>query len=174
MSDKNLISLYEKDSGQTINYGDLANPAGSDTLKITSGAHDITVIGESIRGGKEDCLDTNNRAKDNDVHFDEWISGGRYVWTHKGGSDGNRASGTIIKHGKYCDVAIGEFSDQCNEPTTGTRLNFKTNDGSAVKVFVFNGDDPHIENPEQRYDIRDYRFRYKIWKFFKELFPRFL
>lgn len=190
MSDKNYISLYESSNGQVVNY-DILDPSrdlafmsippagiGSDTLKITAdetkGLHpeNITVRGKKIVGMNEDCCDE-QKGRNNDVRFDDWYSGGQYVCTIKGGTQGARRGGCIIKHGSVTDVDIGNYSDQDNNPTTGTRLNFTTKDGSAVKVRVNNGDDPIIENPTQRYEIKNNRFLYSIYRFFKDLLKKF-
>lgn len=178
MSDNNYRSFYDTDGPLQLTFGELypsedwvrLNGLPDDVLKITSRAKDITVRGKKIIGGKEDCLDVNNHAEDIFVHFDEWQSGGRYVCTIKGGSKRIKLSGKITKHGKFTDVAIGEFSNQGNDPTGPVELAM-TADG-PVKVFLANGPDPIFVNGNtQDYDVWDVRWAWPVYLWIKKLFP---
>ena len=178
MSDKIFMVAGESWNNTTQDLGILKPPADfapwSDTLKITGFKKNVVVRGLEIHGGKEDCCDENNQCDGVDVHFDKWLSGGRYCSTVKGGSKNARRSGEIVKHGSGYDVAVGEFSDQCNKPVTGLRLNHWSSNGK-VRVLLCNCDDPTYENGRQHYEVIDVRgWKYKLWLFFKELFPKWM
>lgn len=178
MSDKIYMVADESWNNTTRDLGILKPPADfapwSDTLKITGFKKNVVVHGIAIYGGVEDAADENNRCDGVDIHFDHWYSGGRYCSTVKGGSKNARRSGCIVRQGKYA-VAVGEFSDQNNDPVTGLRLNHWTTDGSKVRVLLCNCTDPIYENGREHYDVIDVRgWKFKLWLFFKELFPKWL
>lgn len=151
--DCSAVNLYDVNSGGKFVYGTLYANSGTEALKITSKAKDITVDGIAINGGTEDCLDLNNECSGIKVHFDRWLSGGTYVVTCKGGCTDVELSGRIDKHGSVTDIDLDNASDQSTKPTRNIRLAFTTDDGSAVKVRCLGPNSPIILNQSQRYEI---------------------
>jgi hypothetical protein len=153
--DTSSLALFDRDSGRVIELGVLRADGATEALKITSKAKDILVRGQEIHGGKEDCLDLNNECEGIRVHFDSWFANGEYLVTCKGGCQNIELSGCIMRHGRTTDIDLDNASDQSKKPTSNIRLNFKTLDGSAVRVRCLGPNKPIILNPEQRYDIKD-------------------
>lgn len=145
MSDNNLYSFYETDSGRLIEFevaGYRSNPPHwSDTIKITSKCHLMSLRATTIYGGQEDCIDFNNQVGGIGVKA-EYIPQGKYVFTVKGGATGIELSGRIIGSGSEVDVDLGNWSDQCQWRTTGVVLDLSKPDGSPVTVRVLHADKP--------------------------------
>ena len=143
MSDYNLYSYYEDSSNKTILMGDIGtpvlNPTWSDTVKITSGCTGLELSADHIYGGKEDCVDTNNKATQCSVNA-AWHPQGKYLATIKGGCHGILLTGDVYAHGSEVDVDIGGWSDQEPiKPTTGTILGLWSKTGHPIRVRVLNG-----------------------------------
>jgi len=126
----------------------------ADTLKFSNSQNGV-IRGRRIVGGYEDCVDCNRGCANLDVHFDVWEPRGKAAITDKGGSRDNRFSGVIICPGTECEVDIGNWSDQSEKRTTGTRLNLRMADGSKVRVRVLNGWVPIFENGVENYVVND-------------------
>jgi hypothetical protein len=146
MSDLNLHNFYDTNNNSIeqlkfIGFPVVA-PWWSDTLKITSGCKDFTVLAECIWGGKEDCVDINNQASIITVHCDNWHPQGKYLATIKGGSRCINLHGNVISHGSEVDVDIGNWSDQSNEPTKEVILGLYSKTGKPIIVRVLNGTTP--------------------------------
>ena len=141
MSDKNVWSFVGDDEGRIWLNGDLiegpgpgirvfrfpgdvAPPDGSyaDVLKFSGVQRLVVTVDGTVYGGREDCVDMNRKCRDVTVSAKAFSSGGKYVWTCKGGSSGCALYGRIVKHGSVTDVEVGNHSDQSDEVTTETRL----------------------------------------------------
>lgn len=144
MSDVNLVSYaHERPLGEKW-LGELIPEAGmSDTLKVTDSSDGVIYV-DRVIGGKEDCLDVNNRAENVIIGTPEtiWEPRGKYAWTVKGGSKRITINGILKGHGKVVDLDLGNWSDQSNEPTTEVHLNVRSHDGSSITYRVLNADTP--------------------------------
>ena len=152
--DKNLYSYNGPDDDCKLvddsmhSFGVEHTPAAwSDTLKYSTGLTDFVHRVGDVFGGKEDCIDVNNRCRNVAVYAKGLWSGGKYVATIKGGSTGTRITGRIVAGGSEVDVDIGNWSDQSDQPTTGTVLCLTRTDGRPVTVRVLNGEKP-AEDPD--------------------------
>jgi hypothetical protein len=146
VSENNLLSftgpysdIGTKELGNVDGSG--GTPPYSDAVHF-SYATGWTVHADSIIGGKEDCIDINNRSMAVNVSVNKLYSNGEYVCTIKGGSRGITISGTIYAHGKTVDVDLGNWSDQSHDVTRGVILDLVTVDGSPVTYRVLNADKP--------------------------------
>lgn len=152
--DVNLLSYVDSFG---VNHMDVMNGSGySDALHL-SDCHNFSLFSPEIRGGSEDCVDINQGCLIS-IHVDRLWSGGKYVFTVKGGAEDIQLSGCIYKHGSVTDVDIGNWSDQNKHGRTKfVRLCLNTTDGSPVRVRVLHGWRPEIINPEQPYIISTWR-----------------
>ena len=141
-ADYNLYSYYEDSSNKTVLMGDMGtpvlNPQWSDTVKITSGCTGLELSADHIYGGKEDCVDTNNKATQCSVNA-AWHPQGKYLATIKGGCHGILLTGDVYAHGSEVDIDIGNISKQSEKPTTGTILGLWSKTGHPIRVRVLNG-----------------------------------
>lgn len=154
--DKNFLSIADNPNVGLREFATLMplDETYADTLKF-SNAQNGTIRGTRLVGGYEDCCDCNRNCANIDVHFNEWDPRGKFVVTDKGGSLNNRFSGVILRHASEMDVDIGNGSDQSDERTKGTRLNFRMQDGSKVRVRVLHGWMPIFENGVGGYVVND-------------------
>lgn len=144
-ADKNHLSICGEVIGNR-DLGGLTPPDGTyaDTLKITGQSHSGVITAAHINGGYEDCIDINNRCHDIEIKAAKLHSGGQYVATIKGGSRNITLRGKIWRGGKTTDIDLGNWSDQCNDRTTGIRLDLARHDGSPVRVRLINADAPQL------------------------------
>lgn len=148
MSDLNLTNYYDTNNN-SIDHKKMmgfpvAHPWWSDTVKITSGCCDFTLLAEEIYGGQEDCVDVNNKASIITVHCDAWHPQGKYLATIKGGSRSVALHGNVMSHGTEVDVDIGNWSDQSALLTTETVLGLYSKTGKPIVVRVLNGAAPYM------------------------------
>lgn len=147
--DKNFKS-YENRINETIRVGTL-NPAingwepGSwqDTMK-TFQCHGCDFTDADIRAGTEDALDVGTRCYGNKFR-NFMVVGGKYVITLKSDSDGNIFENwTILKHGKSCDIQLGNWSSTSTESNENNVFRgWKTTDGSPITYsYRFGGGKP--------------------------------
>ena len=146
MSDYNLYNFYDTDSGREFVYDDpmgdgTPTPSWSDTVKITSGCADFKLTADAIYGGKEDCVDINNRCVGIEV-VANFHPQGKYVATIKGGVRGVLLKGILNGHGKEVDIDLGNWSDQSSQKTQGVKLDLVAYDQSPVTVRVLNAEKP--------------------------------
>jgi hypothetical protein len=142
--DNNFLSFaHERPLGYKA-LGVLVPPAGTDdTLKITdcdTGRVDVEVV----VGGREDCLDVNNRSYDIEIGTLStiWEPRGKYVATIKGGSRSIVLKGVVRGHGKVCDVDLGNWSDQSQKVTERITLNLRHEKGEPITYRVLNAKKP--------------------------------
>lgn len=115
-----------------------------DALKL-SNCTDSAVRALTIIGGREDCIDI-NRGNQIEIAGCELRPAGRYAMTIKGGASKIMIRRTIITAaGKSCDIELGNWSDQSQEPTIGVTLDrVRRADGKPLKVRVWHGTRPFI------------------------------
>jgi hypothetical protein len=155
--DTNLVSFFELENEAVevdIPYPDYEI---SDTLKISGcRAFAVRVLGNLV-GGKEDCVDINNKSSNIHVTVDGIIIPmGKYVATIKGGSSHVYLSGVIMGHGSEVDIDIGNISDQSDNLTGPVYLNLLHVKGKQEKITVrcIGGPRPVLMNEgEQDYEI---------------------
>jgi hypothetical protein len=145
-NDLNLHNFYDTNNNsieqlKSIGFPVVA-PWWSDTLKITSGCRDFTVLAQEIWGGQEDCVDVNNKTSIITVHCDAWRPQGKYLATIKGGSRSVALHGNVMSHGTEVDVDIGNHSDQSDEITSDIILDLWSKTGKPIYVRVLNGTKP--------------------------------
>ena len=146
--DINLYSYYDRDSGSTVTLQEAGfaapDPEWSDTIKITSRCQFFTLRADVIFGGKEDCVDCNNRAEEIAVYATLFRPQGKYLATIKGGCAGVFLIGRVYGHGKEVDVDLGNWSDQSQEETIGVKLALESNDGKPITIRVLNAKKPKL------------------------------
>lgn len=129
------------------------NGEHSDTIKFSNCSWiAVSVIGR-LKGGREDCVDINNKSHHIAVVADEWESGGKYVATIKGESNDVHLEGRIVKHGSEMDIDLGNWSDQSNERTINVFLGFVCDD--TIHVRVLNAWAPIITVVGQSFQVHD-------------------
>jgi hypothetical protein len=194
--DNNLISFTGKDghiwkNGEILFWGQnhvpgvkrpyyqvmpLKQSGIDDTIKL-SGVEDfdLTLSGQ-VWGGKEDCVDINNKCRDVVVRaLDGFRPFGRYACTVKGESRGVRLVGELLSHGKAVDVALGEHSDQARGITTDVRLDLFSRKG-PITYWIFNATDPTLEGKgpwKSKFDMPGF-FRAPfawLWRMLKKILP---
>lgn len=150
MSDLNLTNYYDTDNNSDVVVSmvgfPITKPWWSDTVKITSGCRNFKYTAREIYGGKEDCVDVNNKARIISLFVTNWHPQGKYLATIKGGAYSVALHGDVQSHGTEVDVDIGNWSDQSNEPTTDTILGLYSQTGKPIKVRVLNGTAPYMIN----------------------------
>lgn len=157
MSDKNYLSFNGDDAGNiwlngekifdaaepgtrvyTIE-GDVAPPdlSYSDTLKFSRVQRlTVRVIGV-VYGGKEDCVDMNNKCRDVAVMALGFHAQGKYVWTVKGACQRCAIAGPLLVHGNVTDVEVGNHSDQSDDITGPVRIDLVSD--LPVRYNLLNG-----------------------------------
>jgi hypothetical protein len=151
-------------------------PGIDDTIKL-SGVKDfdLEIFGE-VWGGKEDCVDVNNKCCDCTISAsDGYRPSGRYAFTVKGDSSGIRLVGEMLSHGTTVDVALGEHSDQARGITTDVRLDLFSRKG-PITYWIFNATDPTLEGKgpwKSKFDMPGF-FRAPfawLWRMLKKILP---
>jgi hypothetical protein len=146
------------DSDRSARWGDKVlspGPEISDTLKFSSQLRNFSGFFGVVHGGKEDCVDVNNRCENLRIHAELWVPHGKYLATIKGGSKAITLSGCVEGHGSEVDVDIGNISDQSDNATGPVYLNLKHVAGDPITVRIINGSRPFIANPDnQKYVIK--------------------
>lgn len=104
-----------------------------------------------VTGGSDDALRIDNRSFNLKFRVGEWRSGGRGLFTVKGGCDNILLSGKITQRGRSHEVDLDRFSDESHKASTNIHLNLTTQDGSPVRYKSWLGARPIIVNPEQKY-----------------------
>lgn len=154
--DVNLLSIANETNVSYRQVGALvADPAvHSDALKF-SNSHDGYVRVDSIDGGREDCIDVNNRCSSLEIHVHNGMRPkGKYAATIKGGSRNIVLVGTLENHAAEVDIDIGNQSSQSDELTDDVLLNVAMRDGSPVRVRVWNAEMPMLTtNKGKRYEF---------------------
>lgn len=157
--DKNLVSLYEADSGtpdnpRVITYDvlDASDESYTGALKVTSEAHDIAINANRIIGGRETHYDFNNGAKRITLNcgvFENRRS--EYIGSIKGGCEDCKVSGRVegplpSKGTHHID---GNWSDQSSTITRGTQLGLVLADGSPALYQQLNSAGVTVIPPAQ-------------------------
>ena len=177
-ADLNLTNYYDTNNNsidrQKMMGFPVAHPWWSDTVKITSGCCDFTLLAEEIWGGKEDCVDVNNKASIITVHCDAYRPQGKYLATIKGGSRSVALHGNVMSHGTEVDVDIGNWSDQSALPTTETVLGLYSKTGKPILVRVLNGAAPYMIDGTGPYVYafpkpNSWHHKYVVWVFLTSL-----
>ena len=153
-TDKNTLSFAGERPLGVKRIGDVvAKPGESDALKVTDCDYGMIFAG-TISGGKEDCVDVNNKCHDIEIFADLFVVNGKYLATIKGGSSRILLVGEVKGHGSEVDVDIGNVADQSDNLTRQVKLALKHVDGDPITVRVLGGERPIILNPfEQEYRI---------------------
>lgn len=113
----------------------------SDSLKL-SGAENVDVFADYIRGGIEDVVDINH-SHNCSVTIQKAESEGKYVSTIKGGSSNiTLVINEQLNHGSEVDHDLGNKSQQSRAKTTGISITSRLTDGSAATSRVLNADRP--------------------------------
>lgn len=128
MRDNNLKSFYRNDSNSWYGVPELGKPVNppdwDDSLKVTDGCHDFTAEIPLLYGGREDCVDINNRARNIGVNA-TFIPQGKFMATIKGGVENVTLNGEVKGHGTEVDIDLGNWSDQSSVKVTGVSLNLR-------------------------------------------------
>lgn len=177
MSDNNLQSYYDRHKEVLFLPPIDARghePPVDDALKISASSHLMIFCG-AIHGGREDCVDINNKSNgilvDSDFH-----PNGKYVATIKGGSSNILLRGIVHGHGTEVDIDIGNVSDQSDNLTTNVRLDLIHAKGEPITVRCIGGPRPILLNEGEQ----EYRVVLKVpgaiqscvlktWKFLKKI-----
>jgi hypothetical protein len=154
MADVVLFSFYETSNGQTVDWRDrvvgFAKPPGEDytyddALKFTSELEEFTGHFGDVYCGKENAIDCNNRIADVMLIVDNMFANGcRFPVTIKGGCDNVLMQAVLHGHGRECDIDLGNWSDQSDEPVTNTILDIVPSDGQPVKIRCLNATIPML------------------------------
>lgn len=156
--DTNLRSFYGL-MNETFNIEEdlVADPKiHSDALKVSACRNLAVAVHGTIYGGKEDCVDINNKCEGAHVYANLMVPQGRYVATIKGGSNGVWLSGQIRGHGKEVDIDIGNVSDQSDNLTRKVYLDLTHEDGpdEPITVRCIGGPRPILANEGlQKYEL---------------------
>lgn len=149
MSDHNYFSYCDV-SDVEIPEGSTFQPPVSgeydDVLKF-SNAHRIKGRYLTVYGGRENCIDFNRTCADIELTGVRLINGDQAAIVIKGGTKRITLSDVLITPSRkaWCDVLIGDWSDQSNDLTTDITLNnVCRTDGKPVRVVVGRGIDPTI------------------------------
>lgn len=146
MPDVNLHSFHDIDSGRLEKADALGHfaskPDWDDTLKISSQCRDFMLFSRIIWGGREDCVDINNRAQ-NIVVGADFFPQGKYACTIKGGAHSVKIIGRVSVDAKEVDIDLGNWSDQSQEKTRGVCLQLSKTAG-PVTVRVLHADKPAL------------------------------
>lgn len=152
-NDKNYKS-YANGSGLRLGNQTIQpeNESYDDILKF-SNYYDAIVAGCTIHGGLEDCLDVNNRCKKLQFHDCDFLPHKNGV-TVKGGSNDIAFTQCFFHEAEgWCEIEIGNWSDQSDDPTTGVRIiDCTREDGKPVRVVVGHGEWPLIEGGNVKID----------------------
>lgn len=169
--DINLHSFNGPDfDGAVVTMLDEIRPGSeiSDTLKCSSRLRDFTGRFGVVYGGKEDCIDINNRCERIYIEAQRWVPQGKYLATLKGGSRSIAISGEVEGHGSEVDIDIGNISDQSDNPTKDITLNLRHVAGDPITVRVINGERPKFLNA----DVQQYKVVLQVPSFFGQLFAK--
>ncbi len=169
MSDNNLVSLAGKPDGELwlvdlrkpeTEARTLLRPAGdtkwievylldiiptsttTDSLKI-SGAINLSVRANTVRGGLEDVIDINHSQNVN-VSILRAEPLGKYVATIKGSQGIILSINNQIGHGSEVDFDLGNWSDQSRAKTTNVSLSSLMPDWETSTYRTFNADNPML------------------------------
>lgn len=144
--DNNFLSFaHERPLGYK-GVGSLIPPQNTDdTLKVTDCDTGV-VEAEVVVGGREDCLDVNNRCHGIEIGTDKtiWEPRGKYVATIKGGTKDITVRGVVRGHGKVCDVDLGNWSDQSQKVTERITLDLRHEKGEPITYRVLNAKEPKL------------------------------
>lgn len=153
MKDQNFTSIVGR-QGESIVLGHLTPPEGyADTLKVTA-CSDLAIVAGHIIGGREDCVDINNRCSHIVVTADLFEPKGQYLSTIKGGSSNITLRGYVKGHGSVVDIDIGNVSDQSDNLTGPVYLDLEHVDGDVITVRCLGGPRPIFLNADtQRYKV---------------------
>jgi hypothetical protein len=192
MSDKNFISFtgdaagnvfmatwYQGEiattqvawAGQTepreIHLGDIIPPDASfaDALKF-SGVRDFKVFAKRIVGGREDCIDVNNRCRNIEIIAEALEPRGKYVATVKGESRDVVIRGKVVGKASYVDFALGDHSDQADGRTEGVTLDCTSADGRRLTWQRINATSPNTRKGQR------WKRAYTVPGFFRKWFPK--
>jgi len=147
-------------------YFDPPSGQHSDTIKVSNCSYLRIIVRGVLPGGREDCLDINNGSHHIEVYADDWVSGGLFVATIKGGSHDITVHGRVIRGGSETDVDLGNWSDQSDERTYNVALDLS---GSAkVRVRVLHAWLPLYLNGEENYRRCDW-FKGVFWQVYRVL-----
>jgi len=164
--DQNYYSICGRENERLVFEQDMEGPAGtSDTLKVTA-SREVMVVAKRIVGGREDCVDVNNRSQDVSIYAEVFEPRGKYLATIKGGSRNVMLRGGVKGHGSVVDVDIGNISDQSDELTGPVRLDLEHLDGEEITVRVLGGSRPVFVNG----DRQKYRVVFEVPGPFKSFF----
>lgn len=165
--DKNLLSFASRRPLGVQFVGDLeAIPPGtSDTLKITD-CSDGEVRARKVFGGREDCVDVNNKCSNIFILAELFVPKGKYLATIKGGSSNITLQGDVSGHGSEVDIDIGNVSDQSDNLTGPVKLCLRHIAGDSITVRCLGGARPLILNP----DVQQYKIVFEVPGFWKSWF----
>jgi hypothetical protein len=135
--ERDLVDLLEQalDEGRVI----------ADVLKF-SGVLDMVVVVEGIcPGGREDCVDVNNRSDNLVIHAPAGFRpAGKYVSTIKGGSADISIHGPILEGARVVEHDLGNWSDQSQARTGPVSLSTPSAGGWPVRWRRLNAMTPAL------------------------------
>lgn len=143
--DVNLYSFNGPDQNNgtvTIGTADASTGGLSSALKFSTGLSGFTLHAEKAYGGRDACVDVNNKCRALRIVVDELWPTGQFAATIKGGSKAVSLTGRLMRHAKTYDVIIGDWSDQSHDSTAGVSLAITPDDGRPVTVCVLAGEKP--------------------------------
>jgi hypothetical protein len=98
----------------------------------------MTLSGIQVYQGDQDSVNLQNLAHNISLQGDFALgtTSGLQAFTIKGGVYNIAINGVIHQHGSYCDVCVGEWSDQSYNDTSNVVVNLTATDGKVVKVIA--------------------------------------
>lgn len=152
----------------------------SDAIKVSACRLMRIDVRGAVYGGKEDCVDVNNKSEDVFIRADLFVPKGKYVATIKGGSKNIHLKGMVRGHSSEVDIDIGNLSDQSDNLTGPVYLDLVHEDGPDEPIMVrcLGGPRPVLLNE----GLQKYEIVFKVpgfwqswflkgWKLLKKLGP---
>lgn len=149
MSDRNYYS-YADVSNVVIPRNEIfapENPLEYDDILKFSNAKNIVGDGIVVKGGKENCIDMNRTCEGITLVNVTLVGGNQAAIVIKGGSRNIGFENVKITPSPtaWCDILIGDWSDQSNERSTQIYLgNVTRTDDQPVRVVVGRAEKPTI------------------------------
>jgi hypothetical protein len=149
--DNNLKPIVGSDSGiqgtpRRFDFEviDASDPQYTGALKITDQVHDVDIYVDKIIGGRETCVDINNRAERIRIFAKEYAGNPEYIFTVKGGASDIELHGAITgTSSKGCALNLGDWSDQSSAITSNIKL-FLSSANQPITYRRLNATDPVI------------------------------
>lgn len=171
--DRNFHSIVDRHNETitwSVPHAEIGDPLQwDDVLKITRCSNLTVVVDGPLPGGREDCIDVNNKCENIRIIIAGGLAPkGKHALTIKGKSHGISVHAKLLSHGTEVDVDLGNHSDQSDERTDDVLLDLWAIDNTPVTWRRLNAATPKFLNPREQ----KYRRTFRIRGFFRSIFAK--